>query len=161
MRLDNTKYKVYIYSIDDELSSESEPEDAEGRLVFLPEMEKHLRQTRIGGPGGLAAGAGVAPPIPRPILPNKDGELAGMQMVLYSEPSSLSIPQAHDSVRKAIIETRARAREKQHQHQQTKGPGESSSGGEQSLGVSPVTTAPRSGGPAAADQADPDAMDTD
>ncbi|KAK7914394.1 hypothetical protein PG985_012097 [Apiospora marii] len=50
---------------------------------------------------------------PPSILANKDGELAGMQMVLYSEPSSLTVPEEHDSVRKAIIESRARLRQQQ------------------------------------------------
>lgn len=97
MQLDDSKYKVYIYNIDDELSSESEAED--GRLVFLPDIEKHLRINRV--------------PIPPPILPNSDGELAGMQMVLYNVPSSISVPQEQDSVRKAIIESRARIRARQ------------------------------------------------
>ncbi|KAL2161425.1 hypothetical protein VTH06DRAFT_7986, partial [Thermothelomyces fergusii] len=50
MQLDDTKYKVYIYNIDDELSS-SDNEDGgageEGRVVFHPDVEKHLRSTRI------------------------------------------------------------------------------------------------------------------
>lgn len=96
MLLDNSKYKVYIYNLDDELSSsESEPED--GKLVFLPDIEKHLKMNRI----------------PPPVTANSDGELAGMQLVLYNVPSSLTVPEEHDSVRKAIIEARARAREKQ------------------------------------------------
>lgn len=95
MRLDDSKYKVYIYNIDDELSSESEPED--GKLVFLPDIQKHLKTNRI----------------PPSVLANADGELAGMQLVLYSEPSSLTVPEEQDSVRKAILEARARHRQKQ------------------------------------------------
>lgn len=103
MHLDNTKHKVYIYNLDDELSdSESEPSSpGEGRLVFLPDIEKHLRANRI--------------PVPRPILPNMDGELAGMQMVLYQPdgPKSISVPEEQDSVRRAIVAARERVREKQ------------------------------------------------
>lgn len=96
MQLDDTAHKVYIYSIDDELSSsESEPDD--GRLVFLPDIEKHLRQNRI----------------PPGILPNSEGELAGMQMVLYSEPKALSVPEEKDGVRRAVVEARRRLRERQ------------------------------------------------
>ncbi|TLD16435.1 uncharacterized protein PgNI_00394 [Pyricularia grisea] len=100
MQLDDDKYKVYIYNIDDELSSDSEPEPdqaSDGRLIFLPDVEKHLLRTRI-------------PPVPRPILPNADGELAGKQLVLYSVPSSLSVPEEQDSVRRAILDARARSR---------------------------------------------------
>lgn len=100
MQLDDSKHKVYIYNLDDELSdSES---DSEGRLVFLPDIEKHLMQNRI----------------PPSLLANKDGEIAGMQLVLYSEPTSLTVPKEQDSVRKAIIEARQRVREKQREERE-------------------------------------------
>ncbi|KAJ4393860.1 hypothetical protein N0V93_003076 [Gnomoniopsis smithogilvyi] len=103
MQLDDTKHKVYIYNLDDELS-DSDTESStprEGRLVFLPDIEKHLRANRI--------------PVPRPIVPNRDGELAGMQMVLYQPdgPKSISVPKEQDSVRRAIVAARERVREKQ------------------------------------------------
>ncbi|KAK3330099.1 hypothetical protein B0H66DRAFT_527468 [Apodospora peruviana] len=95
MQLDDSKYKVYIYNLEDELSSESEAED--GRLVFLPDIEKHMRTNRI---------------LPY-MLAQPDPDMAQKQLVLYSVPSSISVPEEHDSVRKAIIEARARMREKQ------------------------------------------------
>lgn len=107
MHLDDTSHKVYIYNLDDELSSdnESDVEDREGKLVFLPDIEKHLRANRMPLP--LSS-------VPRPILPNKDGELAGMQLVLYSDgPSSITVPEEQDSVRKAVLEARARVRQRQ------------------------------------------------
>lgn len=111
MHLDDTSHKVYIYNLDDELSSESEPDDPEGKLVFLPDVEKHLRANRI------APGVGV----PRPLTPNRDGELAGMQLVLYDEgPSSLTVPVEHDSVRKAIVEARARVRQRQQEEREAR-----------------------------------------
>ncbi|KAJ8119877.1 hypothetical protein O1611_g10512 [Lasiodiplodia mahajangana] len=113
MQLDDTKHKVYIYDLDAELSSADENSESEyslpgsptsgrSRLILLPDIQKHLRRSRI----------------PAAVLANKDGELAGhnindMQMVLYSEPSSLTVPREQDSVRKAILEARARARQKQ------------------------------------------------
>ncbi|RDW87551.1 hypothetical protein BP5796_03245 [Coleophoma crateriformis] len=103
MQLDDSKHKVYIYNLDDELSDSDTSDD--GRLVFLSDIDKHLRDTRI----------------PPSILANKDGELAGhnQQMVLYSVPTSLTVPEEQDSVRKAIIETRARARAKQEQNRES------------------------------------------
>lgn len=95
MRIDDTKHKVYIYNIDDELSSDSEVED--GKLVFLPDIDKHLRQNRI----------------PQHVLASDDGQLAGMQLVVYSDPKSLTVPEDEDNVRKAVIEARHRLREKQ------------------------------------------------
>lgn len=96
MQLDDSKHKVYIYNIDDELSS-SDSECDEGKLVFLPDIEKHLRANRI----------------PQSILANDEGEIAGMQLVLYSDPKSLTVSEDKDSVRKAIIESRHRVREQQ------------------------------------------------
>jgi hypothetical protein len=101
MRLDDSKHKVYIYDLDAELS-ESESDD--GKLVFLPDIEKHLRESRI----------------PPSVLANSEGELAGnKQLVLYNIPSSLTVPEEQDIVRKAVIEARARIREKQEKRTQT------------------------------------------
>lgn len=111
MQLDDSKYKVYIYNIEDELSScsESESEDP-GKLVFLPDIEKHLRNKRIlpsymNGLGNPTAGPDPA-------------DMAQMQLVLYNIPSSITVPEEQDSVRKAIIEARARMRERQAKEQQ-------------------------------------------
>ena len=100
MHLDDSKHKVYIYDLDAELS-DSESSSDEGRLVFLPDIGKHLRETRI----------------PPQVLANSEGELAGnnLQLVLYNVPSSLTVPEEQDSVRRAIVETRARARARQEQ----------------------------------------------
>ncbi|KAI0441929.1 hypothetical protein F4803DRAFT_391324 [Xylaria telfairii] len=112
MQLDNTKHKVYIYDLDAELSSADEssehesrpgsPTSGHDRVIFLSDVDKHLHRPRI-------------PPV---VLANSEGKLAGhdindMQVVLYSEPTSLTVPREHDSVRKAILEARARARQKQ------------------------------------------------
>lgn len=97
MRLDDTKHKVYIYNMDDELSSsDDDTASDDGRLVFLPDIEKHLRASRI----------------PPQVLANADGELAGMQLVLYSDPKSLSVPEEQDGVRKAVLEARQRLRDR-------------------------------------------------
>ncbi|KAK1254977.1 hypothetical protein MKX08_008972 [Trichoderma sp. CBMAI-0020] len=95
MQLDDSKHKVYIYNLDDELSSDSDNDD--GKLVFLPDIQKHLQENRI----------------PKHILANDEGELAGMQLVLYSDPKSISVPESQDGVRRAIIEARQRARDRQ------------------------------------------------
>jgi len=94
MQLDDTKDKVYIHNLDDELS---DIESQEERLVFLPDIEK--RMTRI----------------PRSVFMNNDASTTSSEIVLYNVPESLSVPRDQDNVRKAIIETRARARMKQAQ----------------------------------------------
>lgn len=71
MQLDDTKHKVYIYDLDAELSDSESSDD--GKLIFLPDIQKHLRETRI----------------PPSVLANSEGELAGMnnQLVLYNVPA--------------------------------------------------------------------------
>lgn len=134
MQLDDTKHKVYIYNIDDELSSDSESDD--GKLVFLPDIDKHLRANRI----------------PPSILANKDGELVGMQVVLYSDPKSLSVPEEKDSVRKAIIESRRRVREQQRLRREGKDIDEA---------ATTVNNPIVNDGAMAAEGDDPDAMEMD
>ncbi|KAH0552855.1 hypothetical protein GP486_006945 [Trichoglossum hirsutum] len=105
MQLDDTKHKVYIYNLEDELAESDTQEDA---LIFLPDIEK--RMTRI--PKSILRNPQQTTP-PLPPLPPTNTEV-----VLYNVPSSLSVPKEHDSVRKAIIEARARARERQAQEMQ-------------------------------------------
>ncbi|KAK3488906.1 uncharacterized protein B0T23DRAFT_406190 [Neurospora hispaniola] len=100
MQVDNTKHKVYIYNIEDELSSESEAEQDGGKLIFLPDIESHLRQNRI--PAQVLS----AQPL------SVESDILNKQLVLYSVPASLTVPEEQDSVRKAILEARARIREK-------------------------------------------------
>jgi len=95
MQVDDSKYKVYIRNLDDELSSDSEAED--GNLIFLPDIEKHLRNNRI----------------PTAVLARPDPDYLSKQLVLYSVPSSITVPEEQDSVRKAIIDARERVRARQ------------------------------------------------
>lgn len=92
MELDDTRNRIYIHNIDDELS---DMESEEEKLVFLPDIEKRL--TRI----------------PRSILTGRQSPPPNSEIVLYNVPESLSIPKEQDKVRKAIIETRERARDRQ------------------------------------------------
>lgn len=92
MQLDDTKDTVYVYNLDDEIS---DIESEEEKLVFLPDIEKRLTK------------------IPKSVLTSHEPSTSSNEMILYNIPASLSVPEEQDSVRKAIIETRARAREKQ------------------------------------------------
>ncbi|KAI9828648.1 MAG: hypothetical protein M1832_001751 [Thelocarpon impressellum] len=96
MQIDDTKDRVFVSTLDDD-PADSEREGQEGSLVFLADIERRL--TRI----------------PRSLLTNPSAKSTTGELVLYGIPSSLSVPEEHDNVRRAIIETRARAREKQAQ----------------------------------------------
>lgn len=97
MHIDDTKDRIYIHSLEDELA---DIESDEQKLVFLPDIEKKLAE------------------IPKSVLLNEGYPTTGNEMILYRIPTSLTVPEEQDNVRKAIIESRARAREKQLQEAQ-------------------------------------------
>lgn len=90
MQLDDTKHRVYIHNLDDELA---DIESDEEKLVFLPDIEKKLNA------------------IPRHILVGEKND-SHQELVLYNLPPSLSVPIEQDNVRKAILEARERAKDK-------------------------------------------------
>lgn len=92
MQLDDTKDRVYIYNLEDELR---DIDEEEGSLIFLPDIDRKLTK------------------IPKSVLTSTSQPLANQEIVLYTVPSSLTVPEEKDNVRKAIIETRERARQKQ------------------------------------------------
>ncbi|KAJ5286903.1 hypothetical protein N7478_002589, partial [Penicillium angulare] len=86
MLLDDTKHTTFIYDLDQELA---EPESTGDALVLLPLAAKMIS-------------------VPNAVLSSNSAQ--GKELVLYKEPSSLTLPKEQDSIRKAIIESRARAR---------------------------------------------------
>jgi len=93
MQVEDTPNRVYIHDLAAELS---DIESDEENPIFLGDIEKHLSK------------------IPEYIL--KGPELKATrnnQLVLYNVPSSISVSQEQENVRKAIVEARARMREKQ------------------------------------------------
>lgn len=89
MQVEDTKHRVYIYDLDQELA---EIESDENTPVFIADIEKHLNK------------------IPKAVLVPQEPMNQKNELVLYSVPASLSVPEEQDSVRRAIIEARARAR---------------------------------------------------
>lgn len=94
MLLDDTKHTTYIHDLNREIAG---VEAQELYVSFLPGISEKLT------------------PIPRSILAGHKSQ--NNELVLYREPTSLTVPKEHDSVRRAIIESRKRARAKQSQHQ--------------------------------------------
>ncbi|KAK0272766.1 hypothetical protein LTR35_012732 [Friedmanniomyces endolithicus] len=90
MQVDDTRTRVYIHDLDEELADlDSEDET----LIFLPDVEQRLSK------------------LPRQLLQHRE-PLEHQELVLYSTPKSLTVDEGHDVVRKAIIEARQRAQEK-------------------------------------------------
>lgn len=87
MLLDDTKHTTYIHSLDQELA---EPDPPNEGLVISPLAARMMS-------------------MPKSILPNSSSK-KGKELVLYTEPTSLTVPKDKDTVRKAILESRARAR---------------------------------------------------
>lgn len=91
MQVDESKDRVFIYDLDKEL----EDLDSEGGdLVFLPDIERKMTK------------------IPQSLL-KSTVDPTNQELVVYNIPSSLTVPEEEDKVRKAIVEARARAREAQ------------------------------------------------
>jgi len=95
MEVEDTPHRIYIHDLAAELSDSDIESDTE-HPIFLSDIEKHIAK------------------IPKHVLtgpelrPTKDN-----QLILYQVPSSLTVPEEQDRVRRAIAEARARAREKQ------------------------------------------------
>lgn len=100
MAIDDTKHRVYISNLSQEIAEIEAAEAAARKPIFIPDVEKRLLEQRI----------------PLSVYANKDGELGGMNrdqaLVLYDLPRSLTVDEGKDSVRKAILEARRRAQEK-------------------------------------------------
>ncbi|KAF2675370.1 hypothetical protein BT63DRAFT_420565 [Microthyrium microscopicum] len=94
MDVEDTKHRVFIRDLDQELA---EAESDEEHPIFIPDIEKHLMK------------------IPKSVLIGDDDRkrMEKMQLVIYNVPSSLTIPEEQDSVRRAILETRQRIRQGQ------------------------------------------------
>ncbi|KAF2831234.1 hypothetical protein CC86DRAFT_463174 [Ophiobolus disseminans] len=123
MQIEDTPHRVYIHDLAAELS---DIESDEENPIFLADIEKHLSK------------------IPRHVLQGPEPKATEYnQLVLYQDPSSLSVPEERDSVRKAIAEARRRIREKQAH-------GDVGVGGSGGSNMSPVE-----------DDVDVDAMDID
>jgi hypothetical protein len=93
MQVEDTPHRVYISDLSAELS---DIESDEENPIFLSDIEKHLSKI----PKHILQG-----PEPKPTEKN--------QLVLYNVPASLTVPEAQDNVRKAIVEARQRIRDKQ------------------------------------------------
>ncbi|EME79203.1 uncharacterized protein MYCFIDRAFT_79679 [Pseudocercospora fijiensis CIRAD86] len=92
MQVDETRDRVYVHNLDEELA---DVESDEEKLIFLPDIVKQFSK------------------IPKHLLTaRRDDDHEGQELVLYSEPKPLTSGEGSNAVRKAIIESRQRAREK-------------------------------------------------
>lgn len=91
MPVDETPSKIYIHDLAAEIA---EIEASEPRDFFLADVDKKVSA------------------IPATLLQGSTADPA-MQLVLYREPSSISVPEEEDAVRKAIVDARRRVRERQ------------------------------------------------
>ncbi|KAI4150675.1 MAG: hypothetical protein LQ340_003950 [Diploschistes diacapsis] len=90
MNMDDSRDRIYIHNLDEELADISSDEE---KLIFLPDIERRFTK------------------IPHSVLASDLPPKLGNEMILYGVPTSISVPEEQDIVRKAIIESRQRARE--------------------------------------------------
>lgn len=89
MEVEDTKDRIFVRDLDEELADGVNDEE---QVVFIPEIDRRLNNL----PKRLLAGDGSS-------------DATGNELVLYNVPSSLSVSPDQDSVKKAIMESRARA----------------------------------------------------
>lgn len=97
MPVDETPNRVIISDLDAEIAQIEADEAAASSAVFLADIDKKVSSI----PSRVLRHRAPAVPAPNNAL------------VLYREPSSITVPEEMDAVRKAIVAARARAREKQ------------------------------------------------
>ncbi|PUU78115.1 hypothetical protein B9Z19DRAFT_984279, partial [Tuber borchii] len=103
MDVDNV---IFIKNLDEEVASYDSEEDlGSQKLIFLPDIEKQLTRVPYLLAENDARGDGSEE--------ESGGGKTSTDLVLYSVPSSLSVSEERDSVRRVIIEARNRIRKKQ------------------------------------------------
>ncbi|CAF9933155.1 MAG: hypothetical protein GOMPHAMPRED_007161 [Gomphillus americanus] len=90
MNVDDSRDRIFIHSLEDELADLSSDEE---HPIFIPDIERRLNM------------------LPTALLRPDHVSRASNELVLYEVPSSLSIPIEKDSARKAIMESRHRAQQ--------------------------------------------------
>lgn len=111
MQVEDSAHRIYIHSLDAEIASlAAEAASEEERIIFLPDVERKLSKI----PQHVLTGRRPSVEDDLDMTHLATGPQDG-QLVLYSVPKSLTVPEDRDGVRRAIIESRARAREKEHE----------------------------------------------
>jgi len=109
MQVEDTAHRVYIHNLDAELdSSTDDDDDHNNRVVFISDVERQLSRV----PQHVLTGKSAGGPLAALSESHIDAGSQAGELVLYGVPSSLSVPVEQDSVRQAIVESRARARER-------------------------------------------------
>ena len=102
MTIDDTPHRIIIHDLSREIAQIEADEAAQNATLFLADIDKRVS----GLPHHLLQAQNHdrhLPPAP---------ENLNTALILYKDPSSISIPEEEDVVRKTIIEARRRVREK-------------------------------------------------
>jgi len=110
MQVEDTAHRVYIHNLDAELdsSTDDDDDDQNNRVVFISDVERQLSRV----PQHILTGKSAGGPLAAFSDGHTDAGAQAGELVLYTVPSSLTVPVGRDSVRQAIVESRARARER-------------------------------------------------
>lgn len=110
MQVEDTAHRVYIHNLDAELDSSTDDDESDqhNRVVFISDVERQLSRV----PQHVLTGKSAGGPLAAVSDSHTNAGAQAGELVLYSVPSSLTVPVERDSVRQAIVESRARARER-------------------------------------------------
>jgi len=116
MPLDDTPNRVWIHDLDAEIRQIEAEEREHATNSNYTTTHNDNNSIHILETGGVGR-QDYYTKVPHHILrqgPKLEDPAAGLQMVLYRDPVSISVPVEEDAVRKAIAEARRRVREKQY-----------------------------------------------
>ncbi|OAP63587.1 hypothetical protein AYL99_02814 [Fonsecaea erecta] len=113
MTIDDAPHRIIIHDLESEIAQIEAEEAAHNATIFLPDIDRKVSRVpqkllRPQNHDRLPQATGLPP------------ENLNTALVLYRDPSSISVPEEEDVVRKTIIEARRRAREKTAEEQREK-----------------------------------------
>jgi len=98
MPVDDTPHRIVIHDLDAELA-QIEADEEQSRAFLMPDVDKKVTA------------------IPQRLLQSRTAQTENRTtaLVLYQEPTSITVPEEEDAVRRAVMAARARVRERQTQ----------------------------------------------
>lgn len=117
MPVDDTPNRIVIHDLSAEIAAIEAEETAAAATMFLPDIDRKVSSLPHKLLGGRSPHSSPRQPLSPPSRPGPPTENLNTALVLYKDPSSISVSEEEDAVRKTIIAARMRARERQAEEQ--------------------------------------------
>ncbi|KIW20000.1 hypothetical protein PV08_00575 [Exophiala spinifera] len=118
MTVDDTPNRIFITNLASEIAQIEADEAASKYTVFLPDIDKKVSALPTHLLNNNYVHGSHSPSYSSLMSPTAAAASPSTALVLYRDPTSITVPEEEDAVRKAIIAARQRAREKSAEHVQ-------------------------------------------